>query len=151
MWRVAIVGSVNDDFLNVAKKRLSDRNVYLEKFNVLLPNPDYDAILVFPDTDLSLNKYSCRILIIPDVLITDEAIIKNASALCVISYGLSPKNTVTLSSTNDHRNVVALQRDIISLDNSLILRQEFTLDCDLSHYETTALASLMAISGVLEQ
>ena len=151
MWRVAVAGKVTDGFMEAARKRLLETGVLLERYDPYLPEQDYDAILVFPDTDLSLSKYCCRILIIPDELISDGAIINDTSAQCVISYGLSPKNTVTLSSTNDGKNVVALQRDIMSLDGSLILRQEFTLDCDLQHYETMALASLIAISRVLEQ
>lgn len=150
MWRVAIAGSVNDDFFIAAGKRLSGADVRLEKFDPGQPGRVYDALLVFPDTDLSKTRYECRILIIPDESVSDEEFVRNASAQCVITYGLSPKNTVTLSSTKDSRNVVALQRDILSLDNSLVLRQEFALNSDLPHYETMALASLLAVSGVLE-
>ena len=100
----------------------------------------------FSGCNISAYKISSHILIVPD-----DVTIRDSSAQCVITYGLSPKNSVTLSSTDNNKYTLAIQRDIISLGGSIVLRQEFSLDSILSQYETMALASLLAISDLLEQ
>lgn len=146
MWRVGIAGGFSDLFLEVAREQLRESNVLLECVNLKSSGTEYDALLVSQGADISAYKISNHILIVPD-----DVTIRDSSAQCVITYGLSPKNSVTLSSTDNNKYTLAIQRDIISLGGSIVLRQEFSLDSILSQYETMALASLLAISDLLEQ
>ncbi|SMC76748.1 hypothetical protein [Papillibacter cinnamivorans] len=44
-----------------------------------------------------------------------------------VSYGMSPRDTITLSSINDTQTVVALQRELVTLDGAVLERQELPL------------------------
>ena len=146
MWRVAIAGSYSELFLSIAREHLRESSVILESILPHSSGAGFDALLVFPDTDISDYDLSCRILIVPD-----DVNVKNSSAQCVITYGFSPKNSITLSSMENNKYTLAIQRDIISLESTIVLRQEFSLGSILSQYETMALASLLVISEVLGQ
>jgi len=48
----------------------------------------------------------------------------------VLSYGASSRNTLTLSSLEEQRASVAIQREFISLDGHAVERQELVLPYD---------------------
>ena len=48
----------------------------------------------------------------------------------VLSYGSSSRNTLTLSSLDEQRASVAVQREFVSLDGRAVERQEIILPCD---------------------
>lgn len=142
MRQLAIAGKADANFYRVVKERLQDKEIVVERF---IEGKSYDAVLLMPDMGTQSFTISCNVLVVPD-----ESSIKNVEAKSVVSYGMSQRNTVTLSSTQELCKVIALQRDVMSLDGKLILRQEFPLECDFTSYETLALASVLIITGALE-
>ncbi len=142
MWRIGVVGDFGESFLSAAQKLFHGGELILDSFR---GTGEYDAVLVLPDADLSDLQVNCRTMVIPEGTVID-----NPQAKSVVSYGMSQRNTVTLSSTQDEDHVIALQRDVMTLDGELVLRQEFNFACGLPSYETLALASLLIITGVLE-
>jgi len=142
MWRIGVVGNFESAFFESAQKIFRAAKPVIESFG---SGVRYDAVLVLPDAILPADQVSCKILIIPE-----DTIINNALAKSVVSYGMSQRNTVTLSSTQDADHIVALQRDVAALEGTLVLRQEFSFSCSLPPYETLALASLMIITGELD-
>lgn len=142
-WRIGIIGEGDRSFIDAARERFSGRPVIIEPVS---ENGGYDAVLVLPDARLPESGLKCRILVIPE-----NTSVSGPKAKTVVSYGMSQRNTVTLSSTEDHDHVIALQRDVPSLKDTLIQRQEFGLLSELPPYETLALASLLIVSGEIEQ
>jgi len=142
MWRIGVVGGFVESFLCAAQKLFYGRALNIDSYR---SSGEYDAVLVLPDADLSDLKVNCRTMVIPEGTVID-----NPQAKSVVSYGMSQRNTVTLSSTQEEDHVIALQRDVLTIGGELVLRQEFNFACGLPPYETLALASLLIITGVLE-
>ena len=79
----------------------------------------------------ALNPCRCRIAVLPGDKKLD---CRYLQAGRVVTYGLSGKNTVTLSSIDENRLFLALQREIISLDGRRIEQQELIIpDAQLSN------------------
>ena len=66
----------------------------------------------------------CRTALLPG---TALPLARALSAESAVSYGASPKDTLTISSLEDRQICVALQREIITLDGATLERQEFVL------------------------
>jgi hypothetical protein len=66
-------------------------------------------------------KGNCKILLVPGTAINLTSIIK---AECVISYGMSKKDSVTLSSIGDGESVLTLQRELPTLAGKVLERQD---------------------------
>jgi hypothetical protein len=86
-------------------------------------------------------KEDCAVLLIPD---SATEIIGYFGAECVVSYGMSEKSTITLSSISEHETVVALQREVPTIHGEILERQELKLKRAGIPEE-----SLLAIVGVL--
>ena len=67
---------------------------------------------------------SCRLLLLPG---TAASLARRLHAASVVSYGSSPRDTLTISSLETGKIVVALQRDLITAQNSLVEQQELIL------------------------
>jgi hypothetical protein len=70
------------------------------------------------------NPCRCQIAILPGDKTLD---CRYLQAKRVVTYGISGKNTVTLSSVDEDRLFLALQREIISLDGRRIEQQEMLI------------------------
>ncbi len=70
---------------------------------------------------------SCGILLLPgDVVVCDtDSDIFDAD--CIVTYGMSPKNTITLSSISEETCVLALQRELITTKGDVLERQEIKI------------------------
>ena len=70
-------------------------------------------------------------------------------AQSAVSYGLSGRDTITLSSRDDHRIWVALQRELVRLDGTVLERQEISVPIreGLDERQTLALAGAMLLLG----
>ncbi len=66
----------------------------------------------------------CHTALLPGGL---SAITRSLPADTVLSYGASSRNTLTLSSLEEQRASVAIQREFISLDGHAVERQELVL------------------------
>ena len=66
----------------------------------------------------------CRTVLLPD---SAGLLARSLLADRAVSYGLSGRDTITLSSLEENRICVAVQREIIRLDGGLVERQELVL------------------------
>lgn len=66
----------------------------------------------------------CGTVLLPD---TAGPLARSLLADRVVSYGMSPRDTLTLSSLEEERVCVAVQRELIRPDGKLVERQELVL------------------------
>ena len=85
----------------------------------------------------------CRALLVPG----DEQIegVLRIPSQWVVSFGLSGKDSITLSSIEPDASVLALQRELVTLDGRVIERQEIPLPIP----PATGAAGLMPMYGAL--
>ncbi len=91
-------------------------------------------------------KEECRILLIPD---SAGEVLRFFDADCVVSYGMSEKCSVTLSSISENHAVVSIQRELPTLDGDLLERQDLKMNRpeNLSEESLLAAASILLIAG----
>jgi hypothetical protein len=66
-------------------------------------------------------RISCGILLLPgDFVVCDNRF----EAGCIVTYGMSPKNTITLSSISETSCVLAIQREFLTAGGDFLERQE---------------------------
>ena len=82
----------------------------------------------------------CRTVLLPGELGT--APLRAASA---VSYGVSPRDSLTISSREDGAVWVALQRELVTVDGRIVERQEFPLPLGPGEQELSALAAAGAL------
>ena len=91
-----------------------------------------------------LNPCRCRIAVLPGDKKLD---CRYLQAGRVVTYGLSGKNTVTLSSADEHRLFLALQREIIGLDGRRIEQQELVVpNAQLTNSTLAGAAAMLVIN-----
>ncbi len=80
---------------------------------------------------------ACRTVLLPGQTGRAAGEMRAASA---VSYGTSPKDTLTVSSREENRLWCALQRELVTVDGRVVERQEFPLELDRKDRELPALA-----------
>ena len=101
-----------------------------------------DLLVVSPDwTGEDGQVPPCRAMLIPGRL-AERA--EGLTASWAVSFGLSPKDTLTLSSLEEETIHLALQREIITLTGQRLDPQEFPL----ARKDQTALCPILACVGV---
>ncbi len=95
----------------------------------LLAGVGLDLLVVSPGASgwAGAGALSCRTALLPGGL---SALTRALPADALISYGPSPRNTLTLSSLDDLRASVAVQREFLSLGGRAVDRQELVLPYD---------------------
>ena len=83
----------------------------------------------------------CRAMLVPGRL---AELAVGLTASWAVSFGLSPKDTLTLSSLEEGTILLALQREIITLTGQRLDPQEFPL----ARKDHTALCPILACAGV---
>lgn len=71
-----------------------------------------------------LSAVDCRALLLPGAAAPRA---RGLRCACAVSYGTSPKDTLTFSSLEGDRITVALQRELVALSGGVVGQQEFTL------------------------
>lgn len=100
----------------------------------------FDALLVIhPRGEIPVSGT----LLLPD----EFAGQRSFPAAQVVSYGLSPKSSLTLSSVEEEHLVVALQRELVTLTGQRVERQEFFCPEILGREATLAIAGALLIAG----
>lgn len=151
MRKVLIVGEKKDNIIREIVKKIENCND-LEMEKILITSVDDDVqsttkqdIIVISEPvgakEFKHNRHmSCHILLTPgnertDLIDTD----------CVVSYGMSGRNTITLSSIGESECVLSLQRELVTVAGRILERQELPVSCliGLSKEE------LMAVFGTL--
>lgn len=91
-----------------------------------------------------LNKLcsNCIFIVINSDIFSNTKLIENKKANC-ISYGLNQKSTITISSIQDDKAILSIQRDITNLNNEIIERGE--KEIDLSSYKPNEIEIILAI------
>lgn len=82
----------------------------------------------------------CRTVLLPGELGTTP--LRAASA---VSYGVSPRDSLTISSREDGALWVALQRELVTVGGRIVERQEFPLALEPGEKELSALAAAGAL------
>ena len=83
----------------------------------------------------------CRTVLLPGEL--GGAPLRAASA---VSYGVSPRDSLTISSREDGATLwVALQRELVTVDGRIVERQEFPMTLEPGEQELPALAAAGAL------
>lgn len=67
----------------------------------------------------------CRYALLPGA--AAGAASRFLTAECAVSYGLSPRDTITLSSLEEDRLSMAIQRELVTVDGSVVEQQELKL------------------------
>ena len=108
----------------------------------LAPGEVLDLLVVSPDwTGEDRRVPPCRAMLIPGRL---AQLAEGLTASWAVSFGLSPKDTLTLSSLEEKTIHLALQREIVTLTGQRLDPQEFPLD----RQDHTALCQVLACVGV---
>lgn len=68
---------------------------------------------------------SCKVLLVPGKY-APKAVAAITSG-CIVSFGMSARDTITLSSVDDRRPVIALQRELLTLRGEMLDRQEIPI------------------------
>jgi len=113
----------------------------------------YDLLVVFASasdcaTSPPSSDLSCHVLLLPGE--AQEAIWKQIPSGCVVSFGLSPKDSITVSSIEPSSAVLALQRELVTLGGRVIEQQEIPLSIPkaTSARDVTVLASGLLLLGI---
>ena len=88
---------------------------------------DFDLLVVSPQAAgwAGAGALHCRTALVPGGL---SALTRLLPADRMLSYGMGPANTITLSSIKEGRACVAVQREFPTLEGAPVERQEFVLD-----------------------
>lgn len=91
---------------------------------------------------------SCAILLVPGRCATRA--VKLLSPECIIDYGMSGRDTITLSSIEEKKAVVALQRELITIEKTVLERQEIPIEFSraLLPEQLMVIAGSLLIMGV---
>ncbi len=92
----------------------------------LLAGTALDLLVVSPGATgwAGASSLNCRTALLPGVL---PVLTHALPAALAVSYGLSGRNTLTLSSLGEGRASVAVQREFIALDGRAVERQELVV------------------------
>ena len=95
----------------------------------LLAGMALDLLVVSPSATgwAGAGALNCRTALLPGGM---AALTRSLPAGTILSYGPSPRNTLTLSSLDGQRASVAVQREFVALDGRAVERQELILPCD---------------------
>lgn len=130
MWQIGVWE--RDEGLAERISRLSEGKPSLIRacrHPALLSGLDLDLLIVSPGATgwAGAAALLCHTALLPGGL---SAITRSLPADTVLSYGASSRNTLTLSSLEEQRASVAVQREFISLDGHAVERQELVLPYD---------------------
>lgn len=92
----------------------------------LFSQEGFELLLVSPAASAwaGANQIEARTVLLPGLALPLTRILHAASA---VSYGTSPKDTLTISSLEGSQICVALQREILTLPGATLERQEYVL------------------------
>lgn len=91
-------------------------------------------------------RVRCGAVLLPG---TAGALLRDISSPSAVSYGLSPRDTITLSSREGERFCVAVQRELVTAEGTVLERQELVLrlGADRDALQALALAGAVLLLG----
>ncbi len=108
-------------------------------------------LVVAPEACLTVwGKLECGTVLLPGNATQQLGALQACSA---VSYGMSGRDSITLSSREKNRVWVALQRELVRLDGTVVERQEFPMRIPegTDELQTLALAGAMLLLGASAQ
>lgn len=125
MWRVG-VWEQNEGLLEYARRLSAEARVTGAEHPALLVGTEYDLLVVSPR---AVGWAGAAALVCQTILLPGSAgpLTGSLRAARAVSYGLNPRDTLTVSSMGGERICVALQRGLIRLDGEVVEDQEIVL------------------------
>ena len=82
-----------------------------------------DVLAIAPDAAIPREVIlpRCRLLLLPG---SAAPLVRGDTATCAMSYGTSPKDSLTFSSLGGHQLSISIQRELLTVDGQTIERQE---------------------------
>lgn len=122
---IAVVGSTASTLCKIT-------NVGAKAFRALseLPPGGWDILALTQMRAAAAGSLYAHSLLLPGS--SDPALAKRIYALQIISYGLSPRDTLTLSSFSGSERMICLQRSLLTVHGGLLEPQELPLPPALS-------------------
>lgn len=128
MWQIG-VWEQNEGLGELAERLTEAGKAQVRKGNhpALLAGEPLDLLIISPSAVgwAGAAAIYCRTVLLPD---SAGVLARSLLADRAVSYGLSGRDTITLSSLEEGKMCVSVQREIIRLDGSLVERQELILD-----------------------
>jgi hypothetical protein len=91
----------------------------------------------------------CNILLLPGDTIAGVGNDANGcEAGCIVTYGMSPKNTITLSSISETSCVLAIQREFLTVSGDMLERQEIRIMGGMKPGSLLTVAGTLLILGL---
>lgn len=129
MWQIG-VWEQREGLYELVRELAGDRaRVAQGEHPALLAGASYDLLVVSPH---SMGWAGAAVLYCRTVLLPGAAgpLARSLLADRAVSYGLSPRDTLTPSSLDGTHICVAVQRELIRLDGGVVERQELVLPYD---------------------
>ncbi|MDF2839014.1 MAG: hypothetical protein K0S60_717 [Evtepia sp.] len=108
-----------------------------------------ELLAIFPKTSVGREEAlpPCRLLLLPG---TEAALISRCEASCAMSYGVSSKDSLTVSSLEADQVSIAVQRELVTITGGTVERQELILPVrgGLKPQPLLALVGLLLVLGV---
>ncbi len=139
---IKIVNRKDLEFIHISSKNLENmKNIVFETI-VLCHQENIDD-----GQKNILNKLcsNCTFAIVNADVFCKTKIISNKKTNC-ISYGLNQKSTITISSIQEDKAILSIQRNISNLDNKIIEMGE--MEVDLKKYKPIQIENILAICTI---
>jgi len=101
-----------------------------------------------PSCGISSGVVRCGVLLLPGDVAAGGADARLFEADCLITYGMSPKNTITLSSISETSCVLAIQREFMTAGGDMLERQEIKIKGGMRPNCLLAVAGALLILGL---
>lgn len=85
---------------------------------------------------------ACRTVLLPG---DAGQLLRDVRAASAVSYGPSPRDSLTISSRERRKLWIALQRELVTVDGHVVERQEFPVELAAGEKELSALAAAGAM------
>lgn len=125
VWRIG-VWEQSEGLGPLARELAGGAEVTCAEHPALLVGCSYDLLVVSPRAVgwAGAAALGCETVLLPG---SAGPFVRSLRAVRAVSYGLSPRDTLTVSSIEGERICVALQRGLIRLDGSIVEEQEIVL------------------------
>ena len=139
---IKIVNRKDLEFIHISSKNIENmKNIIFETI-VLCNQEKMDHV---QKTILNKICSNCMFIIVNADVFCNTEIISNKKTNC-ISYGLNQKSTITISSIQEDKAILSIQRDIKNLQQKTIEMGEISID--LEQYKRKNIENLLAIFTV---
>lgn len=120
------VSEGRNNFIFSLKSALNQLGISKAGIRTVRNGDAFDAVLVGNPPPRKSIRFDSRVLIVPDCM--DSEKLSAFPENNVISYGLRSKNTVTASSLIGEKLVVAIQKEIPTVNGATVDEQEFSVN-----------------------